>query len=142
MAELTIRPSVVGGEPVEMESPLVRIMDLDPDAPTAGILAVVNEDLRASGIDDECSVRRADVPGWPADALVADVSPEAAAASTDGPRANCGQYGYSEDEARYWRTFQGRTWFFQLDQDLYQDVDPNSLTLVVRDGVGEWQRAS
>jgi len=139
MAELTLDPSVVGGEAVAMDVPMVRIVSSDPEAPEANILAYVNEDLEASGSDEDCSVRPANVPGWPADALVADVSPEVAAESADdGPRAACGTYGFSEDETSYWRVFQGWTWFFQLGQDLYQDIDPRSLTLLTPDGSGGW----
>lgn len=105
---------------------------------SASILAIARGAISNPAEQAGCSVRKADVEYWPADAQVVDVSAaQAAAAAQDGPRSACGEFGYNGDEASYWRVFQGRAWFFQLGQDAAQ-FDPGSFTLMTKDASGGW----
>ncbi|WP_109807332.1 hypothetical protein [Sphingosinithalassobacter portus] len=129
----------------------------DPEDMLAGQVLVRIAPMTASGADDAileiarpamtdpadralCRVRKAGIDVWPDDALVVDVPPDQAAAMPDDmPRSSCGPFGYSGDEASFWRVFQGYLWFFQLGQDFAQ-VDPGSFTLMRRADDGRWQR--
>jgi hypothetical protein len=83
-----------------------------------------------------CQVRRAEMEGWPKDALVIDEVP---APPADGVRSACGELGLDEDAQTFWRLSQGRAWFFQLGQEV-PVVDARSFTLVHKDGNDHWRR--
>lgn len=79
----------------------------------------------------KCRVVNANSEGWPSDALVVDVSQEEAANAPQGePRHSCGPFGVDQENTTYWRVFGGFSWFFNLGQDAYLDIDPGSLTIV------------
>lgn len=112
----------------------------DTTPPTDAIRTFVHADLEANGHDAayiaRCQVRPVgDAPdAYVVDAYAADAQPT----STDGPRSDCGQYGYTDDSYAFWRIAHGFAWYFNLGQDAYQDIDPGSLTLVARDDSGRW----
>lgn len=118
------------------------VIGADGTPPTDAIRAFVHTDLEASGADPayvaRCQVRPArDAPDvYVVDAYAADAQP---LASDDGPRDDCGPYGYTEDSIAFWRVAHGFAWFFNLGQDAYQGFDPGSLTLMARDDAGTWR---
>lgn len=106
------------------------VVSAEDDAPHAGIMGLVTEELGAAEAA-KCSVRKADAKDWPADALVVYVSAADAAKAPKGePRTACGKFGLDEDNPYFWRVFGGFAWFFQPTQDMHQDIDPGSLTVV------------
>ncbi len=106
------------------------VVSAEDDAPHSGIMGLVTEDLGEAEAA-KCSVRKADAKGWPADALVVDVSAaEAAKAPKGEPRAACGKFGLDDDNPYFWRVFGGMAWFIEPTQDMHQDIDPGSLTVV------------
>ncbi len=120
---------------------LVRVAGLDSSDKTAALLRVARDAIDAPAEKAKCSVRNARIDGWPADALVVDVSAEEAAkAPPDEPRTACGPFGLDEDSTTYWRVFQGHSWFFQLGQDALQ-IDPGSFTLMRKGADGRWSQA-
>lgn len=134
-SDLYVETAAVG---VAGEDVLVGfVLGSDPDDPTGNILAVVRRDLEAEGAAPayvaSCEVLAA--PGRP-DAYVVDVRD--AAPSPDGPRADCGRYGYTDDGIAFWREAYGFSWFLDLGQDAYHEIDPGSLTLVARGEDGTW----
>ncbi|AMO71128.1 hypothetical protein AZE99_04010 [Sphingorhabdus sp. M41] len=137
-AELNLAWSAVANESLE-DTVLIRIGSAEPGRPYQNILFYAQDAMDDSAAAEQCMVRPAGVDGWPADAMVIDVSPEEAAkAPSDEPRTACGMFGLDQDNSSYWRVFQGYSWWFQLSQDAYQDIDPRSLTLVQPDGTGGW----
>lgn len=106
------------------------VVSAQDDAPHSGIMGLVTEDLGEAEAA-KCSVRKANAKGWPADALVVDVSAaEAAKAPKGEPRAACGKFGLDDDNPYFWRVFGGMAWFIEPTQDMHQDIDPGSLTVV------------
>lgn len=137
-SDLTLAWSAVANEALE-DTVLIRIGSAEPDRPHQNILFYAQDAMDDSAAAEQCAVRPAGVDGWPADALVIDVSPEEAAkAPSDEPRIACGLFGLDQDNSSYWRVFQGYSWWFQFSQDAYQDIDPRSLTLLRPDGAGGW----
>lgn len=117
---------------------LARVAGSDSSDRTATLLRIARDAIDDPGQQQACSVRNIRIEGWPEDALVVDVSAsEAAEAPPDEPRSACGPFGLNEDEAAFWRVFQGRSWFFQLGQDVWQ-VDPASFTLLAKGTDGRW----
>lgn len=141
LAEL-IYDSAAYGDPdnVMKGQVVVRVTSADATDKTAALLRVVRDAIDNPGEKAGCSVRNARIDGWPRDALVVDVSAaEADKAPKDEPRSACGPYGLNEDEASYWRVFQGYSWFFQLGQDALQ-IDPGSFTLMRKGPDGQWSQ--
>lgn len=137
-AELNLAWSAVANEALE-DTVLIRIGSAEPGRPHKNILFYARDAMDDPAAAEQCFVRPAGVAGWPADALVIDVSPEMVAKSPrDEPRTACGMFGLDEDNSSYWRVFQGYSWWFQFSQDAHQDIDPRSLTLVKPDGSGGW----
>lgn len=120
---------------------LVRVAGAEAEDNSASFLAIARNAIDDPTEAAKCSARKAGIEAWPADALVVDVSAvEAAKAPQGEPRAACGPFGLNEDEASYWRVFQGHSWFFQLGQDALQ-IDPGSFTLMKKGGDGRWRQA-
>lgn len=57
----------------------------------------------------------------------------------DEPAQVCGTYGLDQDNAYFWRVFQGTSWFITMNQDAHQEIDPRSFTFIEPDGNGGWQ---
>lgn len=142
MAELSYDTAAYGDAENALKGQvLVRIAGVDPSDKTAALLQVARDAIDDADEKAQCSVRNARIDGWPADALVVDVSAaEAAKAPPDEPRAACGPFGLNQDEASYWRVFQGHSWYFQLGQDAVQ-IDPGSFTLMRKGADGKWAQA-
>ncbi len=137
LAELKYETSAQLGDELKGQT-LIKIASADPAAPTANVLSVARAAMEDQAEAAKCEVRPAGIEGWPADALVVDVSAaEAAKAPKDEPRAACGPFGLNEDSQAYWRVFQGFSWYFELGQD-NAEIDPRSLTLMSKDEKGEW----
>lgn len=137
MAELSYAVSAYFGDSAKGQK-IVSIAGTEPGDPHSSILRLARTALKNKAEAGRCQVRPAKVDGWPADALVVDVSPaEAAKAPKDEPRTACGPYGLDEDSQTFWRVFQGRSWFFELGQDSV-DVDPGSFTMIHADDKGQW----
>lgn len=119
----------------EADDEIVRIISLHSNNPDEDIL---NYAMGPNGRNG-CKVRSDDSPdsGWPPGRLVIDDKPEGFV-SNDGPRSACGEYGYSEDEASHWRIVGDEAWFLKPSQDLYQDVDITSLTILEQASNGGW----
>jgi len=110
----------------------------DADDPTANLLFQAREALEAEGADPayvaRCEVR---TPADRPDAYVVDVPDPAP--SPDGPRSDCGPLGYTDESLSFWRVAYGFSWFFELGQDAYHEIDPGSLTLVAQGADGAWR---
>lgn len=138
MAELSIEHSALGDT---IGKVLVQVASADPASPTANVQAITRGAMDNPAEAAKCSVRSAGIDVWPSDALVVDISAaEAAKITEDGPRTACGPYGLDEDSAKYWRVFQGFSWFFDLGQDALE-FDPGSFTLMTKDANGKWVQA-
>ncbi|ATW02339.1 hypothetical protein [Sphingorhabdus sp. YGSMI21] len=137
-SDLNLAWSAVANEAQE-DTVLIRIGGAEPDRPHQNILFYARDAMDDPVAAERCVVRPAGLDGWTADALVVDVgAEEAAKSSSDSPRSTCGRFGLDEGNSSFWRVFQGYSWWFQLSQDVYQDIDPRSLTLVRPDGAGGW----
>jgi hypothetical protein len=139
-AELTFAVSGPVGGPEKHK--IIEIHGMDEKNPHAALLRAAREAIADRAEAGKCSVRPARINTFPSDALVVDVSPEQAAkARKDEPRTACGRYGLDEHTQRFWRVFQNFSWFFELGQD-DMDIDPGSLTMISRDGKGNWVRTN
>ncbi|MEL7363607.1 MAG: hypothetical protein AAFN13_16140 [Bacteroidota bacterium] len=137
--ELFVETAAVG---VAGDDAVVGVaIGVEPDDPTETIRTFVQADLEADGFAPaylaQCQVRRS---VYAPDAYVVDVHPIDAlpSPSDDGPRSDCGRYGYTEESTAFWRLAHGFAWFFDLGQDAYHDIDPGSLTLIAKDERGTW----
>lgn len=140
MAHLSYVTSALAGDVVKGQK-VVEIGSAEPSAPNAAVLTITRAAIKNGTEAAKCQVRPAKIAGWPADAVVVDVSAaEAAKAPKDEPRTACGPYGLDEDSQRFWRVFQGFAWFFELGQD-EMEIDPGSFTIVRKDDRGNWVRA-
>ena len=141
LAELAYDTAAYGDPDNVMKGEVVvRVTSADATDKTAALLRVARDAIDDPAEKAGCSVRNARIEGWPRDALVVDVSEtEAAKAPQDEPRAACGPFGLNEDEASYWRVFQGHSWFYQLGQDVLQ-IDPGSFTLMRKGPDGQWSQ--
>ncbi|GGD07778.1 hypothetical protein [Aquisalinus flavus] len=128
-AELRLEESALGWPTGEESEPLIRVISADPEAPYANIEFYVKNAIEDPVEAANCAARPANIDGWPDDAIVVDEK-DAPEFDLDGPRSACGPFGFSGDETRYWRVFNDFSWLFSLGQDLYQDIDVGSLTLV------------
>ncbi|MEM7295049.1 MAG: hypothetical protein AAF330_00220 [Pseudomonadota bacterium] len=109
---------------------VVRFVGAPGEDPTADMLRWVRESMTAYDYTASeiaaCRPRR--VPEISSDAWVVDDRDESAPG--DAPRSSCGDYGYTEESAAYWRIAHGLAMFFDLGQDAYQDFDPTTLTII------------
>lgn len=141
LAELSYDTAAYGDPDNVMKGQVVaRVASADATDKTASLLRIARDAIDDPAEKAGCTVRNARIEGWPRDALVVDVSEaEAAKAPQDEPRAACGPFGLNEDEASYWRVFQGQSWYFQLSQDALQ-IDPGSFTLMRKGADGRWSQ--
>ncbi|MEZ5710219.1 MAG: hypothetical protein R3E02_12615 [Blastomonas sp.] len=138
-AELTLARSAIAPE-MEPGMVFARVISSEPENPTANLEAWTRDTAIDFADRKNCRARKAGIEGWPDDALVVD-NLDGSQPSSDGPRTACGPFGLDEDNPSFWRVFQGFSWFITMTQDLYQDIDPASLTLVTRDADGGWRQA-
>lgn len=138
--ELTV---VKGGLHEGPPSKIATIVSSDPADPTANLVRWTRDAMKANSFPPaviaKCKARRAEKVG--PDAWVVDESPTPPP-SPDGPRSSCGTYGYTEESTAYWRVFGDFAWFFEMGQDAYMPIDPNSLTLITKNGKGGWKKAA
>lgn len=139
-ADLNLEWSALANLPLP-ETVLIRVTGANIDRPHENLLAHA---IRAMDNKDEavnCHVRPAEIDGWPQDALVVDNNDSAAPTTQTEPYSACGQFGFDQENTSYWRVFQGFSWWFQLTQDAYHDIDPRSLTVITRSSEGNWAPA-
>jgi hypothetical protein len=120
-------------EPVDSTDVIARMTTAGSQA---DLLRIARGFIGNAGERARCQVRRAEMEGWPKDALVIDEVP---APPADGVRSACGELGLDEDAQTFWRLSQGRAWFFHLGQEV-PVVDAGSFTLVCKDGNDHWRR--
>lgn len=136
-ASLNYATSAMGHEP---GAEAVRIFTSDPQNPNAALQTII--DALPAAERAKCEVQPANVPGWPADALVIGYNAEAARGlSADEPHALCGEFGRDDDSVKYWQIRDGYAYFFNLGQDGI-DFEPNSLSVFRRSADGVWSPAS
>ncbi len=121
---------------------LIRVFHPDQTAPERWIETLARGAMAQDGWRSRCAVRTAKHPIWPADSLVVGLSapheaPFRRKAAEGGPRAACGPYGLAYGEHDYWRLFQAKAWFFQFGAGPI-DIDPRSVTWIVKDPSGSW----
>lgn len=133
-AELHLVQSGLTGDALEpTDWPMVRIIGVMDDDLTGNILLFARDAMEDQTQAQDCVVKFTE---WEAEAVIVDVqNPEP---SPDGPRAACGPYGLDQDNRSFWRVQQGFSWFFDLGQDAYLDIDPGSLTLMTPASDGGW----
>ncbi|WP_088185477.1 hypothetical protein [Sphingobium sp. Z007] len=137
LARLVYALSPMGGDQAKGAT-LVVFAPADRRDPQSTILALTRAAITDPADDQGCHVRKADIPGWPADALVVDIpADEAAKMPQDEIRGACGPLGLDQGSQLYWRISQGHVWHFDLGQEL-PEIDPRSLTLIRKDASGEW----
>ncbi|MEG6509504.1 hypothetical protein V6C03_11035 [Methyloligella sp. 2.7D] len=80
----------------------------------------------------KCEVREVALDGgYGSDAYEVDYKPKyRAALPTDKLNWVCGKYGLNEGRASFWRVFGDFSWFFDMGQASYWDVDPSTITLL------------
>lgn len=140
-SELKLKTSTFGAVPAD-SLPVVLILGSDATDPTGNLLAFARAAITDPADAAGCSVRAIDIPGYPADGYVVDVSADLAAAyPQDEIRSACGPFGLDQGVQAYWRVFQGFSWFFSLGQDT-PEFDPATLTVVRRNAAGVWAQAS
>lgn len=142
-AELTVVESAFAeGEFTPPDAPLVRVAGTEPGDPEGSVLARARAAIEDPARAAMCKAQSGAEFGYPADSIVVDVGPEDAAKLSEDERMSgaCGPFG-AGDSARFWRVFQSFSWFFDLGQDAFQDIDAASLTLVTSDGKGGWKKA-
>ncbi|PCJ68405.1 MAG: hypothetical protein COA62_14645 [Rhodobiaceae bacterium] len=126
-ADVTVASSAMSnGEP---GSRIIRVGSADENDPYKNILLYVEDEMRDPDAFAGCKVRSG-FEGWPADAVVVDVLSDEENAQSQEMRSACGSFGFNGESQAYWRVFDGYSWFFDLGQDAYQDIDPRSLTIV------------
>ncbi|MBA4089783.1 MAG: hypothetical protein C0494_04205 [Sphingobium sp.] len=137
LARLVYALSPMGGDQAR-GAPLVAFAPADRRDPQSTILALTRAAITDPADDDGCHVRQADIPGWPADALVVDIpAAQAASLPQDEIRSACGPLGLDQGSQLYWRISQGHAWHFDLGQEA-PEIDPRSLTLVRKNAGGRW----
>lgn len=145
-AAVDIATSALEGARAEGRT-VIRIFTPDSRDPARWVEALARETTADPTRRRRCAIRPAGHPAWPADArVVALEAPHEAAfrraAAQGGPRAACGPYGLAYGDHAYWRLFQGRAWFFQLGQGAQEqgpaEIDPRSITWILRDPQGGW----
>lgn len=139
LAELSYDSLAYGDPDNQYKGTVVaRVGGVDGADKTAALTRIAREAIQDPAEKSGCRARNAGIDSWPEDSIVVDVpDPVAADAAADGPRAACGPFGFNGDEASYWRVFGGKSWFFQLGQDIAQ-IDPASFTLLTKDPAGGW----
>ncbi|TDP46200.1 hypothetical protein [Zavarzinia compransoris] len=88
----------------------------------------------------KCAVKKAD-PSLSPDGYVFDITPADPRykESREGPTGpQCGSFSYGDGAVRFWRVLGDYAFLFDLTPDLYQDIDPNTLTLLRKDSSGTW----
>lgn len=126
-AEVSVaRSALSNGEPGSL---IIRVGSADDSDPHKNILQYVEDEMQDPVASAQCNVRSG-YEGWPADALIVDNMSEEEAAQSQEMRSACGDFGFNGESQAYWRVFDGYSWFFDLGQDAYQDIDPRSLTIV------------
>ncbi len=137
LARLVYALSPMGGDQAKGAT-LVAFAPADRRDPQSTILALTRAAITDPADDQGCHVRKADIPGWPTDALVVDIpADDAAKMPQDEIRGACGPLGLDQGSQLYWRIGQGIVWHFDLGQEL-PEIDPRSLTLIRQDARGEW----
>lgn len=117
----------------------VRIFVSDPADPQK----VIRDLFEGIPVEERgrCEITPLNLAGYPADALVIQYSAaERAKEPQDEPIHMCGDFGFDEDSASYWRIFGGYAWFFSLGQDV-PDFDPASFMLFRKGADGQWAPA-
>lgn len=130
-AELGVaRSAMNGGKP---GGKIVLVGPAGGEDPYKDILLLAQDAMADKAVAARCIVRPALEPSI-ADELVVDFNLAETEKNTgDGPRYPCGPFGYDDEEWTFWRVFGGYAWFFDFGQDIYQDIDPRSLTIVKRE---------
>lgn len=127
----------IAGEP----ETVVELFNLPEGDPKLGLLELVAGNVSEKEAKD-CALVPANLEGWPKDALVYTLKPEARAKlPANEPVSACGRFGRDEDESLFWRISQNRAWFFSLGQDGV-DFDPGSITLIEKTAEGGWGAVS
>jgi len=87
-----------------------------------------------------CAIMPAD-PATSPDGYAFDVTPADPAywEQREGPTPPlCGPFSEGDGVVRFWRVLGDYAFLFDLSADIYQDIDPNSLTLLKKDPKGGW----
>lgn len=122
------------------DKPLVWFNTIDPDDVEREL------DMRSRlGSEAElrgrvCAISKVD-PSISPDGYVFDITPADPryAQSQEGPMgAQCGPFSYGDGSVRFWRVLGDYAFLFDLSADIYQDIDPNTVTLLRPDGSGGW----
>ena len=120
---------------------IATIVSADPKDPTNAMMDWARAKMKEAGVDPayikSCRPRREPMFG-PDAWVVDDYHLRAAPESQDGPRAACGSYGYDEDNTAYWRIAHGLAIHFNMGQDVYKDIDANSLTVITKGPDGHY----
>lgn len=88
----------------------------------------------------KCTIKKAD-PAVSPDGYVFDLDPADPlyAQQQQGPTGPlCGAFSYGDGAVRFWRVLGDYAFLFDMSADLYQDIDPNTVTLLRKDVSGSW----
>ncbi len=87
-----------------------------------------------------CAIRKAN-PSTSPDGYVFGTTPDDPmyAQSREGPTGpQCGPFSEGDGVERFWRVLGDHAFLFDIAPEIYQDIDPNTVTLLRRDGDGNW----
>ncbi|GIL03276.1 MAG: hypothetical protein BroJett030_31750 [Alphaproteobacteria bacterium] len=145
-AELAVADSAYAeGAFIPPGYPLVRIADAGQGDARANVLVRARAAIEDPAMKKKCGILPVAETGLPADHIVVGLLPAHRQEKPEysepyGAVGLCGPFG-ENDGVSFWRIFQGSAWFFNLGQDAFQDIAPESLTLVTADRKGGWKRA-
>lgn len=129
-----------GSAVADPETPLVWFNTIDPND-IEGQLDMRSRQGAEDGLRGRvCAISRAD-PAISPDGYVFDITPADPkyAEREEGPiGAQCGRFSYGDGSVRFWRVLGDHAFLFDLSADIYQDIDPNTVTLLRKDGGGNW----
>jgi hypothetical protein len=129
------------GSPVsDPETPLVWFSTIDPTDVERQLDMRSRQGAEAELRGRVCAIRKAD-PSISPDGYVFDITPadpQYAQSLEEPTGAQCGPFSYGDGSVRFWRVLGDYAFLFDLSADIYQDIDPNTVTLLRKDGSGAW----
>jgi hypothetical protein len=133
--------AVYGGQPdVSDPKPAVWFNWIDPSDVEGQLDMRSRLGFEAELSGRSCAIERAD-PAVSPDGWVFDITPSDpmyAQREQEPMGAQCGPFSYGDGSVRFWRVLGDNAFLFDMSADVYQDFDPNSVTLLRKDASGAW----
>lgn len=120
--------------------PLVWFNTIDPGNVMQELDGRSRQDTGAALRGRTCAIKKAD-PATSPDGYVFDITaadPKYAEQQQGPTPPQCGPFSAGDGVVRFWRVLGDYAFLFDLSADIYQDIDPNTLTLLRKDASGNW----